>query len=169
MPPLDISVIIPTYRREAQLLEAIGSVLQQRDVSFEIIVVDDSAVGSARNAAASLEDPRVHYMLRPEPSGGRPALVRNDGARIARGRYLYFLDDDDLLEPDTLSEMSKALDAASAAGMVFGAITPFGDDEKRLSEHETYFKNARRIARRLRVDGQSAISVRYHGQLRVHG
>jgi glycosyltransferase involved in cell wall biosynthesis len=109
MPPLDISVIIPTYLREAQLLEAIGSVLQQRDVSFEIIVVDDSAVGSARNAAASLEDPRVHYMLRPEPSGGRPALVRNDGARIARGRYLYFLDDDDLLEPDTLETAGRWL------------------------------------------------------------
>jgi glycosyltransferase involved in cell wall biosynthesis len=157
MPPLDISVIIPTYLREAQLLEAIGSVLKQREVSFEIIVVDDSAAGSARNATASLKDPRVHYMLRPEPSGGRPALVRNDGARIARGRYLYFLDDDDLLEPDALSEMSQALDAAPEAGMVFGTITPFGDDKKRLSEHEAYFKNARRIAQRLR--GRRALTA----------
>lgn len=146
---IDISVIIPTHHREDQLLEAIGSVLSQRDVSFEIIVVDDSASGSARDAVASVADARIRYRKRPQPSGGVPALVRNDGAHMAQGRYLYFLDDDDLLEPGTLALMSQALDAAPNAGMAFGVIEPFGDDEARLRDHQTYFREARRIARRL--------------------
>jgi glycosyltransferase involved in cell wall biosynthesis len=156
MDHIDISVIIPTLHREEQLLEAIGSVLRQGGVALEIIVVDDSAEGSARNAVASVGDPRVQYIQRPEPSRGLPALVRNDGAKFARGRYLYFLDDDDLLESDTLAVMSKALDAAPAAGMAFGAVEPFGNDEADLRHNQIYFSEARRIARRVR----SAVELR---------
>jgi glycosyltransferase involved in cell wall biosynthesis len=150
MDAIDISVIIPTYHREVQLVEAIGSVLGQADVTFEVIVVDDSAEGSARNAVASVGDRRVHYIQRAEPSRGRPALVRNDGAKAAHGRYLYFLDDDDMLEPYALAGLSKALDAAPAAGMAFGAIVPFGPDEAKLRHHQKYFNEARHIARRLK-------------------
>jgi glycosyltransferase involved in cell wall biosynthesis len=81
MDPLDVSVIIPTFHREKQLLEAIGSAQRQGGVTLEIIVVDDSPDASARDAVAALGDSRVRYVLRPQPSGGRPALVRNDGAK----------------------------------------------------------------------------------------
>lgn len=145
-----VSVIIPTYHREAQLLEAIQSVIAQRGISFEVIVVDDSAAGSARPTVTSLSDPRVHYLLRSEPSRGRPALVRNDGAKRARGCYLYFLDDDDLLEPDTLLDMSQALDTTPSAGMAFGVVVPFGTDADILRHNIDYFKAARRVVKRLR-------------------
>jgi glycosyltransferase involved in cell wall biosynthesis len=168
MDHIDISVIIPTYHREAQLLEAIGSVLRQGGVAFEIIVVDDSAEGSARNAVASVADPRVRYIQRPEPSRGLPALVRNDGAKLARGRYLYFLDDDDLLESDTLAVMSKALDAAPAAGMAFGAVEPFGNDETELRHNQNYFREARRIARRLRSAGELRARLMFHTSILVN-
>jgi len=128
-------------------------------VQLEIIVVDDSAEGSARSAVASVDDPRVHYELRTEPSGGRPARVRNDGASLARGRYLYFLDDDDLLFPDTLSTMMRALDAAPDAGMAFGVILPFGADELRLHQQQAYFVNARRLAAKLRTAHQLSASL----------
>jgi glycosyltransferase involved in cell wall biosynthesis len=158
MDTIDISVIIPTYRREVQLLEAIGSVLSQTDVSLEVIVIDDSAEGSARNAVATVGDKRVQYMVRAEPSRGRPALVRNDGAKVARGRYLYFLDDDDILEPGALAAMSQALDAAPSAGMSFGVIAPFGPDGTKLRHHQEYFAEARRIAKRLKKpDDLSAV------------
>jgi glycosyltransferase involved in cell wall biosynthesis len=156
--PLDISVIIPTCNRPRQLLEAIGSVLSQPDVSLEVIVVDDSAEGTAREAAESISDPRVRYLRRAAPSQGRPALARNDGARLGRGRYLYFLDDDDILEPDTLRVMRKALEAAPSAGMVFGVVEPFGDDEMLLRHEQQFFGEARRVARRLR--GRRALSAR---------
>jgi len=50
----DLSVVIPTFRRERQLVEAIASALRQPKVSVEVIVIDDSADGSAEAAVASL-------------------------------------------------------------------------------------------------------------------
>ncbi len=166
-PAVDVSVIIPTFHREQQLLESIKSVQSQRGVAFEIIVVDDSAEGSAKNGVASLADPRIRYLSRPIPSNGRPARVRNDGASIARGRYLYFLDDDDLLEPDVLAAMSQALDAAPEAGMAFGVISPFGVDEALLQHNRQYFAEARRIAQKLRGRRQLSAYQTFRGAVLV--
>jgi GT2 family glycosyltransferase len=150
MNDVDVSVVIPTFHREMELLEAIGSVRCQSGVSFEVIVVDDSADQSARAAVATVRDPRLRYIARREPSGGRPAVVRNEGASLAQGRYRYFLDDDDLMKADTLQTMVTALDAAPAAGMAFGLVEPFGQDENVLRHERSYFRTAGHIARRLR-------------------
>ena len=158
MNDVSVSVIIPTYHREVLLLEAIGSVLRQTGVTLQVIVVDDSGRGTAREAVASVGDGRVHYIARRESSGGRPALVRNEGASIARGRYLCFLDDDDLLEAGSLSALVAALDAAPTAGMAFGVIEPFGTDAAVLRLERSYFTKARRIAQRLR--GPRELSAR---------
>jgi len=167
MDPIDVSVIIPTYHREKELLEAIGSVQRQRGVDLEIIVVDDSPEASARDAVASVGDSRVHYVLRPDPSGGRPALVRNDGAKVAQGRYLYFLDDDDMLETDTLATLSQALDAAPEAGMAFGVISPFGLDQAVLLHNQRYFAEARRVARKLKGRHQLSACLTFRSAIMV--
>ena len=168
MDNIDVSIIIPTFRREKTLLEAIGSVLPQQGISFEIIVVDDSPEGSARAAVGTLEDPRVNYIQRAEPSGGRPARVRNDGAQIARGRYVHFLDDDDLLEPGALGALVRALDAQPQAGMAFGVIEPFGLDAQKLEHHRRYFKEARRIAVRLHGGSQLSASLLFRAAVLVN-
>ena len=164
---LDVSVIVPTYHRERELLDAINSVRSQTGVAFEIIVVDDSPEGSARDTVASVNDPRVRYVLRPDPSKGRPAKVRNDGAKLARGRYLYFLDDDDMLEPGTLAELAKALDAAPGAGMAFGVISPFGVNADVLRHNQKYFAEARRIALKLRGPNQLSACLTFRSAILV--
>jgi glycosyltransferase involved in cell wall biosynthesis len=163
MNPPDVSVIIPTYRRERELLEAINSVLAQSGIAFEVIVVDDSAEGSARDAVTSLHEPRVRYIARSEPSNGRPARVRNDGANLAVGRYLYFLDDDDILEADALASLAGALDAAPEAGVAFGIVTPFGLNQDVLPHHQKYFAEARRIALKLKGRWQLSAYQTFRG------
>lgn len=165
---IDVSVVIPTYHREKQLQEAIDSVLDQRDVTFEVIVVDDSPEGSARTSIESRRDPRVRYVRRDQPSGGRPALVRNDGAGRASGRYLYFLDDDDILASGTLSVMSAAMDAAPAIGMVFGVITPFGSGGQQLERERMYFQDARRRALLCHGGGQLSACLMFLPALLVN-
>ena len=150
MNDVSVSVIIPTFHREVLLLEAIGSVLRQSGVTLQVIVVDDSGQATAREAVESVGDERLVYLARAKPSGGRPALARNEGASIAQGRFLYFLDDDDLMEPGTLSALVAALEAEPTAGMAFGVIEPFGDDLAVLSSERRYFSKARHIAQRLR-------------------
>jgi glycosyltransferase involved in cell wall biosynthesis len=164
---MDVSIVIPTFHRETQLVEAMASVLCQREVSLELIVVDDSADGSARQTATSLHDPRVQYIVRPEPSNGRPALARNDGAALAQGRYLYFLDDDDVLEPGALATLSAALDSAPSAGLAFGVVTPFGKDATALRHNQKYFMDARRKARMLRRSHQLSAYLTFRNTILV--
>jgi glycosyltransferase involved in cell wall biosynthesis len=98
-----ISVIIPTYNRRRLLEQALGSVLDQTLSPAEIIVADDgSSDGTpAWLAARAAENPRLRHL--PLEHRGCPGRARNAGARAARGKYLAFLDSDDLWEPRKLA------------------------------------------------------------------
>jgi glycosyltransferase involved in cell wall biosynthesis len=89
------SVIVPTIGRPQLLREAVDSVLRQDVSDLECIVVQD---GSAR--AEPAVDPRVRVVARRRAGGA--AAARNTGLRAARGRYVTFLDDDDLFTRDRL-------------------------------------------------------------------
>ena len=145
----DVSVIIPTFHREKLVVAAVESaLLQRRDgVSVEVIVLDDSPSGSASKAVEAIGDEHVRYVRRTVPSGGRPAVVRNEGARLARGRFLHFLDDDDVLEGGSLATLADALHGRPSVGMAFGAIVPFGENEAVLRYQQAYFREAARCAK----------------------
>jgi glycosyltransferase involved in cell wall biosynthesis len=94
-----VSVIIPTFNRWPMAGEAVDSVLGQTYRDFELIVVDDgSSDGTAEKLLARHDGVRI---IR-QPHKGVSA-ARNAGARAAAGRYLAFLDSDDLWLPDKLA------------------------------------------------------------------
>ncbi len=142
----EVSVVVPTYKREREVVAAVESALAQRAVTLEVIVVDDSPEGTARAAIEGIGDPRVRYVKRAVPSGGVPAHVRNEGGALARGAYLQFLDDDDRLAEGATAALVGALERSSA-GVAFGYIVPFGDDPEVLARQEQYFARARRLAK----------------------
>lgn len=142
-----VSVVIPTFRRVPELLEAIDSVLSQEGVDVDLIVVDDSPEGSAREAVTSLGDPRVQYHQRSVPTGGVPGMVRNEGWTHARGDFVHFLDDDDRLAPHALARLVAALRERPSAGVAVGVVKPFGDDPDALRHEERYFSDGARILR----------------------
>ena len=96
---MSASVIIPTRDRCSLVAEAIESVLAQRGVEPEILVVDDGSTDATRQALERFQ-PRVRYVYR--PASGVSA-ARNRGAALATGRWLAFLDSDDLWHPDKLA------------------------------------------------------------------
>ncbi len=99
-----VSVIIPAYNAEPYLREAIESVRRQTHRNLEIIVVDDgSSDGTARIAATFHDVVYVHQHNRGASS------ARNSGARLARGKYLAFLDADDVWHPCKLEHQLRAL------------------------------------------------------------
>ena len=100
------SVIIPTFERPAFLAGAVGSVLAQTVDDFECVVVDDA--GSTPIELPS--DPRIRVVRRRENGGD--AASRNTGLDAARGRYVTFLDDDDLYTPHRLEIGLEALRTA---------------------------------------------------------
>lgn len=88
-----VSVIVPTYGRPAFLQHALESVLLQTFPDWECLVVDDASGQIAQVPS----DPRFRWIQR--SSNGGPGAARNTGMEAARGKYIAFLDDDDLLTP----------------------------------------------------------------------
>jgi glycosyltransferase involved in cell wall biosynthesis len=103
------SVIIPTYDRPRLLRIALDSVVRQTVADFECIVVDDAGQVPAEPSS----DGRVRVVRHAENLGGPAAL--NTGLRESRGRYVTFLDDDDLFTADRLALALEGLASAPIA------------------------------------------------------
>jgi len=98
-PPL-VSVIIPTHNRRAMLREAVDSVQAQTFTDYELIVVDDCSDDGTEEEFSGFPGLRyIRLSRRSFPSG-----ARNRGAAEARGRYIAFLDSDDLWKKEKLEK-----------------------------------------------------------------
>ena len=95
------SIIIPTYNRAYCISDAVQSVLNQTFDNFELIIVDDASTDITFEIIENINDHRIKY-VRNEANKGQSASL-NVGAAIAKGRYLAFLDSDDLWENNFLS------------------------------------------------------------------
>jgi glycosyltransferase involved in cell wall biosynthesis len=123
------SVVIPVYNRAQVLETAICSVLDQTFQDFEIIVVDD---GSSDNPCRTIEriaDPRIKF-LRQENRGG--AAARNTGIDAAAGRFIAFLDSDDIFLPHHLQTMHDMLDRTANMVGYARILVDRGDGRKIL-------------------------------------
>ena len=123
----EASVVIPTRSRWHLLsTAALPSALEQADVDVEVIVVDDGSQDETPSRLAEIDDPRLR-VVRHETSRG-VAIARNAGIEAARGRWVSFLDDDDLWSP---AKLRKQIDSAEAAGAVFAYSAGGGLDAAR--------------------------------------
>jgi glycosyltransferase involved in cell wall biosynthesis len=136
---IDISVVIPTFRRPKLLGEAIASILKQTSVALEVLVIDDSPECSAEDIVGSFRDARIRYMKNPEPSAGFPSAVRNLGWPLARGDLVHFLDDDDIVPEGHYTAVREAFFKHRHVGVVFGRIEPFGNAPETQMRHERLF------------------------------
>lgn len=137
--PIDVSVVIPTFRRPRLLVEALASVFRQTGATLEAFVVDDCPQGSAQEAVRALGDPRVTYIRNPHPTGGAPGVVRNLAWPRASGTYVHFLDDDDLVPDGHYAAVRDAFGRRPDVGLIFGRVEPFGDCPPAQLEHERRF------------------------------
>jgi glycosyltransferase involved in cell wall biosynthesis len=109
------SIIIPTYKRSDFLVRAIKSVFAQDFKDYEIIVVDDNGEGSEFQLQNSIDleeyikHPNFVYITYLKNQGA--CFARNEGAKMANGEYLFFLDDDDYFLPNKLSFQIKIMES----------------------------------------------------------
>ncbi len=121
--PPEVSVVIPTHNRRDLLETTVGSALAQRDVEFEVIVVDDGSTDATPRWLAQIRDSRLRFVRRESPGGA--ARARNMGIEHARAPWIAFLDDDDLWAPEKLR---RQLTTGAEADFVYtGAVEIFGD------------------------------------------
>ena len=115
-----ISVIIPTYNREAKIKKSIESVLWQTYTDLEVIIVDDGSEDNTREVVESIQDRRVQY-IRLEYNQGAGA-ARNEGVRRASGSLIAFQDSDDIWRPEKLERQMLYWQKRSEFSLIYCSI-----------------------------------------------
>ena len=104
---MKISVIIPMYNAEKYLSVCLESIFIQTFTDFEVLIVDDCSTDNSLAIAESYFEKfgeRLKIISLPENTG-TPGLPRNIGLEYARGKYIYFVDSDDLIVDNTLEKL----------------------------------------------------------------
>lgn len=97
-----VSIIMPSYNTAPYIRETIQSVLDQTYQNWELIIVDDCSTDNTDDVVASIKDERIRYLKNEKNSGA--AVSRNRALREAKGRWIAFLDSDDLWMPEKLEK-----------------------------------------------------------------
>ena len=118
-PPSKVSVVIPVYNRERYVRTTIESVLQQSYRHIELIVVDDGSNDGSRAAIESFGD-RLRLLEHPGRANKGQSAALNLGLAHATGRYIAFLDSDDVWMPDKLAVQVRYLEQHADVGLVYG-------------------------------------------------
>jgi glycosyltransferase involved in cell wall biosynthesis len=111
------SIILPTYNRAHLLHRAIQSVINQTYENFELIIVDDGSTDFTHEVVKIFNDQRIIYVRHEQNKGVTAAY--NTGLRLARGKYITFLGDDDELLPNALeTAINKFNEILSKVGRI---------------------------------------------------
>lgn len=131
-----VSVIIPVYNVEEYLADCLTSIQNQTLKDIEIICVDDGSTDSSLSilCQAAEADPRICVLV--QKNSGQSA-ARNTGIQAARGKYLYYLDSDDMLKPDALQFLIDTVEDNDLECILFGG-KPIYDSEELLEKHGEY-------------------------------
>ncbi|WP_291142712.1 glycosyltransferase [Flavobacterium sp. UBA7680] len=112
-----VSIIVPTYDRTEFLKLTIESIINQTYKNLEIIVIDDGTPND-KNLLLCQTFKEVKY-IKIENSGG-PAKPRNTGINLAKGKYIAFIDDDDLWLPNKIETQVNILEQNPEFGLIHG-------------------------------------------------
>lgn len=120
-----VSVIMPVYNTARYVESALNSVLAQTFEDFEILIIDDQGTDNSIQLCRRCSDPRIRIISQ-ENRG--LAGARNTGIRNARGRFLAFLDSDDLWEAEKLALHVAHLMTSPSVGVSYAASSMIDDD-----------------------------------------
>lgn len=130
---MTVSIITPCYNAESTIKETIDSVLSQTYQDWEMIIVDDCSKDSSADIIKAYveKDCRIIY-FKTEKSSGSPTKPRNIAIEYASGRYIAFLDSDDIWLPNKLEEQIKLFETDDVA-VVYSNYEKITEDGKRNS------------------------------------
>ena len=108
-----VSVIMPVFNAESHVAEAINSVLNQSHENLELIAVDDASTDNSFKILSDIRDDRLKC-IRLEKNGGA-GKARNEGIRLAKGRFIAFIDADDIWLKEKLHAQIKSMQETNVA------------------------------------------------------
>jgi glycosyltransferase involved in cell wall biosynthesis len=138
-----VSILVTVYNRQAYLARTLESILASSYQDYEVLIVDDcstdQSLAIAREIAAM--DSRLAVHANPQNLGDYPNRMR--AASLARGKYLKYVDSDDLLYPHSLGVMVAAMQQYPSAALGIGHSRPEDDEPYPwlLSPQQAYHKH----------------------------
>ncbi|XDZ63106.1 glycosyltransferase family 2 protein [Alphaproteobacteria bacterium LSUCC0396] len=128
-----ISIITPAWNSASTITECISSVRQQTHLNWEMLVVDDCSSDNTCEVVQGLSSQDDRILLIRQPENGGPARARNAALRHARGRWIAFLDSDDLWLPTKL-ETQLVFHKAQGAHISFTEYRRISVDSRRTGQ-----------------------------------
>lgn len=114
-----VSVIVPTFNRPLYLAKALESVVRQNYRNLQIIVVNDGG-SDVTGVVESFNDPRVEFINRRQ-NRGKPFSL-NEALARAQGKYVAYLDDDDVYYPNHIESLVEALENDSDCSVAYSDL-----------------------------------------------
>lgn len=121
-----VSVIVPIYNAEKNMEQCIDSILSQKYHRFEVILVDDGSTDRSFEICRQYSEKDIRIRVCHQVNSGAGA-ARNTGIKLAKGQYLMFVDSDDYLDPDMLSDGIKHMESGCEL-YVSGTLMEFFKD-----------------------------------------
>ena len=118
-----VSIIMLTYQRAPLIMESVNSILQQSFEEYELLILDDGSTDNTKELIDSIKDPRIKYFSFEHTS--KISYLRNFGIKHSHGKYVAFIDSDDLWEKDKLKNQAAILDDNPEVGLTFSEIEEF--------------------------------------------
>lgn len=103
-----VSIVMPSYNTEKYISQSISSIMSQTYKNWELIIVDDYSEDNSVKAIQSFNDPRIRLLQNHKNLGA--AISRNIALREAQGKWIAFLDSDDLWAPDKLEKQVRFME-----------------------------------------------------------
>ena len=135
----EVSVIIPCFNYAHYLIEAVTSVLNQTYQNFEIIIVNDGSTDNFHEVAELIlsEYDQNKIKILSQKNAGQPAIVRNNGIKEAKGKYILCLDADDKIHVNFLEKCVNVLNKHTEYSIAYPNIQHF-DNNTSLLEFDDY-------------------------------
>lgn len=124
-----VSIVIPMYNVEKYVGECLNSVLAQTFREIEVVCIDDASTDQTLKVAEGFakSDTRVHILINDENKG--PAYTRNRGLDVAQGKYIYFLDSDDMITKNAIEELWQEAEGKDLDVIFFDGQVIYEDED----------------------------------------
>ena len=155
-----VSIIMPSYNTAKYIEESIQSVLNQTYKNWELIIVDDCSTDNTDEIVSQFNDKRIIYLKNEQNSGA--AISRNRALREAKGKWIAFLDSDDLWLPEKLERQIQFM----IDNDCYFSYTRYTEIDEKSKENGKVITGPRKITKRkmYRYCWQGCLTVMYDAE-----
>lgn len=135
-----VSVIVPVYNSSKYIQECLNSILKQSYTNLEIIVINDGSTDDSEKIILELKkdyEEKIYY-IKQENSGA--GFTRNKGISIAQGKYIIFVDSDDIIREDYIETLVNKIQNKNLDVVCSGQVALDKKNQKIVQQNEPLYK-----------------------------